>query len=100
MFEPITVDGVEYATGSAGSLQLCCPKCGTDRFRHARNYFTHPANWERCYECGTTMEPVKMAEVENKWKPLWSKTDKPKLTSLDEQFQKFGYENANIDNIK
>ena len=39
------------------------------------NYFSHPADWERCYECNTTMEPVRVDEVESKWKPLWNKVD-------------------------
>jgi len=75
LFNTIVHDGVEYATGSAGSLHLSCPNCGRDRFRHALNYFSHPADWERCFDCGRVMEPVKMSEIESKWKPLWNKID-------------------------
>jgi len=72
-FLPIEVDGVEYAVGSAGSLILACPKCGQEHFRSTSNYFgpTGQPNWHKCYNCQTQMEPIRIDELESRWKPFW-----------------------------
>lgn len=80
--------GVEYLLGSEGSLILACPKCGKQFFREPENYFwsLDPKNkawlergqinywgdpsWHICF-CDTQMEPIRLDELETRWKPFW-----------------------------
>ena len=62
-------DEVEYLAGNAGSLILACEKCGEEHFRGGE-YFNHP-EWETCFTCRTPMAPIKIDELETKWKPFW-----------------------------
>ena len=79
--QSITVDGVAYLLGSAGSLVLCCPQCGEEHFREPRNYFGKPPigekSWHRCFSCPacTQMEPIRIDELEIRWKPFWKAID-------------------------
>jgi len=68
--KPFVNNGVEYLVGTAGSLILCCPKCGEEHFRAPENYFDHPS-WHRCYTCKTQMEPVRIDELKSRWRPFW-----------------------------
>ena len=72
-FPPLEHDGTKYLCGSAGSLILACPKCGEEHFRDPANYFgpTGQPNWHRCFSCQTQMEPIRMDELEARWKPFW-----------------------------
>ena len=81
--------GVEYLLGTAGSLILACPKCGREHFREPENYFWSlvPENkarieqgqknywgdpsWHVCMVCDTQMEPIRINELEARWKPFW-----------------------------
>ena len=88
--ESYEFQGVEYLRGSAGGLILACPKCGYEHFREPVNYFWSlvPENkelldrwpesswrgcpsWHKCWMCLTQMEPIRMDELENRWKPFW-----------------------------
>jgi len=70
-------NGVEYLLGSAGSLILACPKCGEEHFRDPDNYafFRERGggvqNFDNCFSCRTRMEPIRMDELESRWKPFW-----------------------------
>ena len=68
----VVVEGVRYLLGAAGSLVLGCPKCGEEHFRDADNYFSHP-EWHTCMTCPyeQRMEPVKVDEIETRWRPIW-----------------------------
>lgn len=88
---PFVFDGVEYMRGSAGSLILACPVCGDEHFREPINYFWSlysdnkawmergqknywgAPEWHKCVECPerTQMEPIRMDELESRWKPFW-----------------------------
>lgn len=74
-FLPVMHNGVAYLRGSAASLILSCPNCGRDRFREAVHYFGHDPAWEKCFECTTVLEPVRVDEIETKWRPLWQAKD-------------------------
>ncbi len=74
-FPPVIHDGVAYSRGSAGSLILCCPKCGRDRFRDPIDYWHRDPTWEKCFTCETVMEPIRMDEIETKWRPIWEAED-------------------------
>ena len=81
--------GVQYLLGSAGSLILACPKCGEEHFRDPDNYFWGlvPENkdwiargqknywgdpsWHKCITCEAQMEPIRIDELESRWKPFW-----------------------------
>ena len=83
------VNGVAYLLGTAGSLILACPKCGEEHFRPSENYFWGlvPENkawiergqknywgdpsWHKCGTCRTQMEPIRVDELESRWKPFW-----------------------------
>ncbi len=85
----LTVDGVEYVLGSAGSLILACDGCGQEHFRSPENYFGPPPagdpSWHRCWNpgCpkrtsnqnvalnGNQLQPIRVDELESKWRPLW-----------------------------
>ena len=69
------IDGVAYLLGSAGSLILACHKCGEEHFREPSNYFGpkpsgDPA-WHKCFSCGTQMEPIRIDELDSRWRPFW-----------------------------
>jgi hypothetical protein len=68
----LTYNGVEYHTGTAGSLILCCARCGEEHFRDPLNYFGNPER-HTCMTCRPKqqMVPIRMDELESKWKPLW-----------------------------
>jgi hypothetical protein len=63
----ITIEGVEYSIGTAGSLILACDVCGMERFRER---FT---SRETCWTCGPQklLQLIRIDELETKWKPLW-----------------------------
>lgn len=76
----VIFDGVEYLAGTAGSLILSCPIGGDDRFRDGHDYFlrgSKGAGNEMCFCCepSVRMEPVKIADLEAKWHPLWKAID-------------------------
>ena len=77
MRKTIVIDEVEYLLGSAGSLVLCCPKCGEEHFRRASNYFgpNGQPDWHKCYACKAQMEPVRIDELYSRWKPFWNIID-------------------------
>lgn len=64
------IEGVKYLAGSAGSLILCCDKCGEEHFRDVDNYFLH-TEWHKCMTCRNQMQPVKEKEMFKKWYPIW-----------------------------
>lgn len=66
---PWRIEGVEYLSGTAGSLIVACPKCAEEHFRNPYDYFAHP-EWHKC-SCKTQMEPIRMDELEARWKPFW-----------------------------
>lgn len=62
----VTINGVEYAIGTAGSLILACDVCGGERFR------TSWSEHETCSTCpNKKMQPIRLDEMETKWRPLW-----------------------------
>lgn len=81
--------GVAYLCGSAGSLILACPKCGEEYFREPDNYswslvlenkawldkgqknYWGDPSWHKCMTCKTQMEPIRMDELDSRWKPFW-----------------------------
>ena len=87
----LEVEGVEYCLGSVGSLVLACDACGEEHFRGSENYFGFPCigpnpgkpEWHKCMnpECperdetreyaGHQMQPIRVDELESKWRPLW-----------------------------
>lgn len=82
----ISLDGVEYLAGSEGSMIWACPKCGGEIFQDAADHvprekggrgFQTPKCWGRGWgrgdaaPCGTTMERIRMDELETRWKPFW-----------------------------
>jgi hypothetical protein len=87
-------DGVKYLCGVAGSLILACPKCGEEHFRTPENYFWSlvPSNkalidsghknlwgapeWHICTSCRTQMEPIRIDELETRWRPFWASLDR------------------------
>lgn len=73
MFENKETDQVAYLLGTSGSLILACSKCGEEHFRSKSDYWfrKEPIKWEKCFTCGTQMEPIRMDELENRWKPFW-----------------------------
>ncbi len=81
MLMTIKVDSVEYVLGTAGSLILCCPNCGEEHFREASNYFgpNGQPDWHKCFTCKTQMEPIRVDEIESRWKPFWNKIDNPRV---------------------
>ncbi|HEY7493785.1 MAG TPA: hypothetical protein VIH59_22090 [Candidatus Tectomicrobia bacterium] len=68
-------EGEDYVLGSAGSLVLCCPACGAERFRDSGSYFAHPT-WYRCWaRPHALLGPIKVAELATRWQPLWQRLD-------------------------
>lgn len=76
----ITVDDIEYLAGTAGSIILGCDHCGGERFRDPYHFFVNPGHrtLETCFGCtpGRAMLPIKISELETKWRPLWNRIDK------------------------
>lgn len=69
----MTVDGVKYLMGTAGSLIIACQKCAQEHFRDPVDYFAHP-DWHKCFTCRDPkqqMVPIKLDDLETKWKPFW-----------------------------
>ena len=71
MSETKTTDiSAGYLTGTAGSLVMSCRTCGRDSFRDpalalADGYV------ETCLGCGAVKEPVRTAEIDTVWVPIW-----------------------------
>ena len=70
-------DGTEYLLGTGGSLILACPVCGAEHFREPSNYFGPEPwgnpTWHHCFHCpNVQMEPIRMDELESRWKPFWA----------------------------
>ena len=92
MSEYYEIEGVKYLRGSAGSLILACPKCGEEHFRDPDSYMwsaeEREANdelknrglgkceFDKCYTCGTRMEPVRIDELQTRWIPFWESIDR------------------------
>lgn len=76
MKQILETDQVEYLLGTAGSLILCCPKCGEEHFREPDNYFHHQ-DWHKCFSCQTQMEPIRIDELKSRWKPFWKRINAP-----------------------
>lgn len=66
-----TEKGVAYLCGTIGSIILACDKCGEEHFREPWHYFIHPPEWEKCWNCRKVMEPIRIDELETRWKPFW-----------------------------
>jgi hypothetical protein len=76
--------GTDYLAGSFGSLVLSCPCCGRDRFRAPELYFDLPdPKWEKCFSCETVMEPVRVSDIETKWRPIWAAAPKQEQEESD-----------------
>lgn len=98
---------VEYLKGSAGSLILACPKCGEEHFREPENYFWSlvPENqewmkreqknywgdpsWHKCFNCETQMEPIRVDELNTKWRPLWKSLGFKLSKTGEEEYSKY-----------
>jgi len=90
MRDHIEINGVKYEVGTAGSLVLACPKCGEEHFRDPDHYIWSEedraynekikalgwvsgfkSEFDRCFTCRTPMEPIRIDEIETRWKPFW-----------------------------
>ena len=81
------INGIKYLLGTAGSLILACPQCGEEYFRNPSDYVwtneqmeANPAlkmrglgkhEFDICFACKTRMEPIRLDELESRWKPFW-----------------------------
>lgn len=52
-----------------------CPVCNSDKKQSADRETAETTggdpSWHKCLTCKTQMEPIRMDELESRWKPFW-----------------------------